>query len=1120
MDNIRRRGEEFDDIGRLISEQLYSDRSHFVYELLQNAEDALARRFRINPNDIVPRKVQFKLFRDRLEFRHFGVPFNEEDVKGISDVLKGTKKEDIVQIGKFGIGFKSVYAFTASPEIHSGKEHFIIKRYIRPEAKWHTFPIDENETVFNFPFDHEELRAKEAFELILGKLRGLGPRVLLFLRWIDEIEWSVEPDGEKGQYLKKAVEIRNRNNARRITVKGQSNGMDENENWLVFQRYVKAPNQSDGYMDNMPVEIGFLLESIAKEKTERIMRIKDSKLVVFFPTVIPTGFGFLVQGPYNTTSARDNIRGKDDWNVTLVRETASLIADVLSQLKELDLLDVSLLEALPIRMDDFPPGSMFLPIVTSVRESLAAKELLPADNGTFVSARNAKLASAEWLRKQLREEQLKLLYKTELKWISGEITERGRHDLWKYIREELEIEEITPDSFARKVDSTFFMNQTDQWIVDFYRQLLNQKALWKKGTSSYWDSDGPIRKKPFIRLQDGSHVTPFDDDDKPNAYIPGETELDVILPTVKAEIIKDDEARRFLSDLKIPEFDIVAEVIEHVIPKYTLTPPPKLDEHQRDIEKILKAFKTDSQEKRARLKKTLQESPFILARSSTFDNAIYRKPCELYFHDDTLEIYFSGNSKVGFVSLIYQESVLDVFKDLGVSEDVRIDRKPPDYRGFVKIMDWHSSHERGLCSFDPNIQVEGLNHAFASPTIEKSVFIWNCIAIPNAVCIRGTVERSSRQTYENSSKEERISESFGRLLRESEWLPGTDGQLHYPSELSLNALPEQFESDEKLAAMLDMKKDVVAKLAEEAGIQTEDIDFLRKYPEEFNQWKASIVAKKGGNIFPNDPVKDSERRREKLEKELADLPEKVIEDLIRKVRISRRSVDPHVYLRQKYTNNNRMVCQICKMEMPFRKRNGEYYFEAVEAFSNDYFPREHEAQYLALCPVCAARYKEFVKLDESAMEDLHQALKSSDEPELSLTLGELETSIWFVASHFLDIKKILDTGIEKLNEIQPKGAKQMLSGARPTIEIIDKDNSSSKAPQSRDMVQCPICEVPVKSTNLEKHKRKVHGNSASLRAKATRRKKKTMTPTTSKIGRCRSCGSPAVPGSDYCYSCQ
>ena len=83
-DNIKRRGNEFDDIGRLISEQLYSDRSHFIYELLQNAEDALERRFKQYPDDNSRCGVQFRLFHNRLEFRHFGILFTEDDVKDTS----------------------------------------------------------------------------------------------------------------------------------------------------------------------------------------------------------------------------------------------------------------------------------------------------------------------------------------------------------------------------------------------------------------------------------------------------------------------------------------------------------------------------------------------------------------------------------------------------------------------------------------------------------------------------------------------------------------------------------------------------------------------------------------------------------------------------------------------------------------------------------------------------------------------------------------------------------------------------------------------------------------------------------------------------------------------------
>lgn len=39
--------------------------------------------------------------------------------------------------------------------------------------------------------------------------------------------------------------------------------------------------------------------------------------------------------------------------------------------------------------------------------------------------------------------------------------------------------------------------------------------------------------------------------------------------------------------------------------------------------------------------------------------------------------------------------------------------------------------------------------------------------------------------------------------------------------------------------------------------------------------------------------------------------------------------------------------------MPFKKRNGEYYFEAVEIFND--ISIEHAALHLALCSVCAAK---------------------------------------------------------------------------------------------------------------------------------------------------------------------
>ena len=176
--------------------------------------------------------------------------------------------------------------------------------------------------------------------------------------------------------------------------------------------------------------------------------------------------------------------------------------------------------------------------------------------------------------------------------------------------------------------------------------------------------------------------------------------------------------------------------------------------------------------------------------------------------------------------------------------------------------------------------------------------------------------------------------------------------------------------------------------------------------ELISQFKANGSKEKPA--FPTRAVSNPEHRQKRLSEQLNDAPEKEYESRPGSVRTTRGTVDPVLWLRNQYTNDtDQMICQICKEEMPFRKRDGEYYFEAVEALSRDHFPKEHEAQFLALCPLCAAMYKEFVKEDKDAMEILKGALMNSDEPEVPLRLGDLDTSVRFVESHWHDIRTIL-----------------------------------------------------------------------------------------------------------------
>ena len=125
-ENERKYGTDIDRIGRMLLANRYSDRSQFIYELLQNAEDALKRR----PPGWNKRIVRFELTKTQLTVSHFGETFTEDDVRGICGIDEGTK--DITAIGRFGIGFKSVNAYTDSPVVHSGSNHFKIDRYVHP----------------------------------------------------------------------------------------------------------------------------------------------------------------------------------------------------------------------------------------------------------------------------------------------------------------------------------------------------------------------------------------------------------------------------------------------------------------------------------------------------------------------------------------------------------------------------------------------------------------------------------------------------------------------------------------------------------------------------------------------------------------------------------------------------------------------------------------------------------------------------------------------------------------------------------------------------------------------------------------------------------------------------
>jgi hypothetical protein len=252
-------------------------------------------------------------------------------------------------------------------------------------------------------------------------------------------------------------------------------------------------------------------------------------------------------------------------------------------------------------------------------------------------------------------------------------------------------------------------------------------------------------------------------------------------------------------------------------------------------------------------------------------------------------------------------------------------------------------------------------------------------------------------------------------------------QWKVPQEVEREELHPELRLDEQLLSVLGVKTTEAPSVyqtppdhefhAQSLCIEVADLEhirFIKQHPDEFAKFRTRLETKIATNsphakpAFPIGQSHDPERREQRLVEQLDIADHKKYEIRERSVRTSRAAIEPSVLLRSRYTNDDQqLVCQICKDVMPFKKRDGEYYFESVEALNGDHLYKEHEAQFLALCPVCAAMYEEFVKRDPDAMAQVANSLLDSQEPEIPLQLGNLKTSIRFVDIHFRDLQTIL-----------------------------------------------------------------------------------------------------------------
>jgi Protein NO VEIN, C-terminal len=792
---------------------LYADRTHFIFELIQNTEDALRRR----PTGWTgSRAVIFELDEHCLRLDHWGEPFDEADVRAICSVGETTKS--LTDIGHFGIGFKSVYAFTDRPEVHSGREDFAIEDFVRP------IPIasiqrDSDETVILVPRKPSD----DSFssEIRVG-LQRLGAGTLLFLREIEEIEWRVE-DGPAGLYLRSKPEELD-DGVRRITVIGQEQGKPElDETWLVFSRVVTEAG--GGHIGH--VEVAFSITDSEKSERESIQRVAYSPLVVFFPTVVETHMGFLLQGPYRTTPSRDNVPHRDAWNQHCVNETAIVLLEALRWLRDQDLLDAGVLRCLPLDRSNFSECSMFAPIFDATQQALATEPLLPRHGGGHVAATEVRLARTDDLRELFGPSQLTGLLQadSELAWVSGDISEDRTPELRKYLISELGVEELRPETILAQLDTAFLQTQSDDWVRRLYEFLSSLKALHAKA-----------KEQPLIRLIDGRHVRP-ESNGKPQAFLPGG--IETRFPTVRATVCCSEDARAFLRGLGLTEPDPVDDVIWNILPKYTERLLSIASEaYEADIRGILTAFQTDSDNQRKKLLKALSDTTFVRAADQGDGAGKMARPGDVYLATERLSELFKGVQGIWLVdnnlSCLRGEEVRNLFEACGAVRYLRPVsvkttftwnqlREMRTTAGCESISSSWPLEDYTLYGLEMVLKHLSVLDADARKT--RAAVLWDALCEleerRGAAVFSGTYRWNYHRTWSTT-----FDAAFLRLVNETAWVPDGIGLLQRPDLIlfaNLGWKPNPF-----LQSKIRFKPPIIETLAREAGIEAGVLDLLKK----------------------------------------------------------------------------------------------------------------------------------------------------------------------------------------------------------------------------------------------------------------------------------------------------
>lgn len=719
---------------------MYKDPTHFIYEILQNADDHKAT------------KIDFNLKKKHLTITHNGQRFAKKNVEAITYFGKSTSASDTTKVGRFGLGFKSVFAFTDTPIIQSGSFSFIIHGLYSPER--HDELYDKTQTTITLPFNKENLTPKQAFDKIAEKLNQLSADTLLFTKHLAKLNWAV--DGEVGEIVKITEDSKN---VKIITIEHKS----KSARYLIFgKKFV-----SDG-KEYRNINIAFCLNEQGK-----ITKADDDKLFVLFKTNEPTQVRFLINAIFQTTPNRESIDFTSDFNVKMIGGVSELFIEAMQSLQKQKLLTAEILELLPLNE---PDNEISQALVSTLIDALHDKQLkLPTTSKSYGFCDEVSI-NDEKLDELLKQQQLKMLFGKKY-WLSDSYL------LNSFLKKELKVLAVDGNFFLDKLNKQFLKKMSDDWLKQFYGWCVDQQY--------YLDCE-QLKTQEIIRIQNSNrqYTAAFDGDNKHQVFLL--TEGSSNFRYVHKNLLKgkySTKSKKFLKEtLGIDVVNTVDEV--HAIVKaYSSSQSETGQNYKQNFLTVFNLWHNAQDNKQAIIKECSNKYFILTAKHE------YKQAESVHFDSEELQRWFKGNGKK--VRFLHPSLKKPRYKDFLLNLGVNQYPKQICNKGINAGNSEARRRSRSSHDFNPDFNFTGLQHCLKNNIDQKlSVYLFS-LACKYIDKLYGKIEYR-RRLQDAFEAEEKFSNA-GELLTKHIWLYNKNKEKQAINEIRLSDLHDAYELPDERA---------------------------------------------------------------------------------------------------------------------------------------------------------------------------------------------------------------------------------------------------------------------------------------------------------------------------------